>query len=159
MSCRDFEVLLSLRAAGALDPRDAARVEGHLAHCRSCAADAEDTAAALALARLPEPTEAERRVFRDLPAGALEGVRRSDRRRATAKKYAVAALAVAAAAAFALAPALLRRSGEAPVRTAAAWEQPDLDELWEDTEVLDLDPAALSGGDEPDSAALAAVDL
>lgn len=159
MSCRDFEVLLSLRATGALDARETARVEGHLAVCASCAADAEDTAAALALTSLPEPTEAERRTYRDLPARTLAALRRRAERRASAKKYAAAFFAVAAAAAFALAPALLRRPEGAPVQ-AVSWQEPDLDRIWADTQVLDLEDALAAGeGEEPDAAALAAVDF
>lgn len=157
-TCSDYDVLVSLRAVGALDVQELARVEGHLAGCAACRAQAGDTAAALSLARLPPVSETERRVYRDLPARTLAAVRRSVERRSRAKKLGAAILAVAAAAGFALAPALLRTGTDAP-QARATWQVPSLDEIWEDTEVLDLETAALAGEDEPDAAALAALDL
>jgi hypothetical protein len=35
---------------------------------------------------------------------------------------------------------------------AETWQEPDLDGLWGDTEVLELEPAAASGADETDAA-------
>ncbi len=64
----------------------------------------------------------------------------------------------AAAAALVLAPAVLRKAPTVPVaETAAAWEAPDLDTLWEDASVLDLEASA-TGGDGAD-AAYAALDF
>lgn len=48
--------LLALAAAGALDPGEAAQVEGHLRECEACAAEAEEwTRLAEGLGRMPSP--------------------------------------------------------------------------------------------------------
>jgi anti-sigma factor RsiW len=157
-TCEDLALLLSLRAAGALDPAEAARVEAHLEGCPSCRAEAAEAAEALALAALPPPSEAERRAVRDLPARALEALHRSERRRGLGKRIAAGIAVAAAAVALVLAPAVLRKAPTAPVaETAAAWEAPDLDTLWEDASVLDLEASA-TGGDGAD-AAYAALDF
>jgi anti-sigma factor RsiW len=159
MTCRDHEVLLSLRATGALDAAERARVEGHLAGCAACRAEADDLAATLELVKLPPASEAERRVLDELPARTLAAVRRSTRVRSVGTRIAVAVVAAAAAAAVALAPAVLRRDAAVPAQaTAAAWEQPDLDVIWNDTSVIDLD-ASVAAGDDGTDAALAALDL
>ena len=165
MTCRDHEVLLSLRAAGALDAAERARVEAHLAGCTRCRAEADDLAATLELVRLPPVSEAERRAYGELPGRSLAAARRSMRIRSIGKRFALAAAAAAAAAAVALAPAVLRHRAGAPAgqagqaeQTAAAWEQPDLDVIWNDTSVIDLGSSAAAGDDATD-VALAALDL
>lgn len=158
MRCRDYEVLLSLRAADALDARETARVEGHLARCDACRAAADHAAAALSLARLPPVSETERRVFRELPVRTLAALRVAGDRRSLWKEVAVVTAVAAAALLVVLAPALLRRA-EAPPADEVTWQVPDLDGIWDDTEVLDLEASAPAGGDEADAAALAALDL
>jgi anti-sigma factor RsiW len=168
-ACKDFDLLLTLHAAGALDPADAARVEAHLATCAACRAEVAADADVLAAARLPPPTDAERRALADRPRRALAELHRTDRRRAGAKRIA-AGIAVAAALLVAvLAPAVLQRTPDAPSEPAAAavaaaptWEEPDLDDVWDDAGVLELDAgaAAASNADSAGSdAALAALDL
>ncbi len=159
MSCRDYEVLLSLRAAGALDRSETARVEGHLAGCPECRAAADDTVRALSLATLPPPSDAERRALRDLPVRTLAALRLARDRRSMGKQVAVVIVAAAAGMAVVLAPAVVRKAPEAPPAAVAAWQSPDLDALWDDTGVLELDASARTGGEEPDAAALAALDL
>ncbi|HEY6003629.1 MAG TPA: zf-HC2 domain-containing protein [Anaeromyxobacter sp.] len=146
MSCRENELLLSLRAAGALGPDEAARLEGHLVLCAACRAEAEDLAAALDLAKLPPASEAERRVYGDLAERTLAELRRTARVRSLAKRIAVVFAAAAAAAAVVLAPAVLRRDARGPAGTEAAWQQPDLDALWSDASVVDLDSASAADG-------------
>jgi hypothetical protein len=173
MPCRENELLLSLRAAGALEPDEAARLEGHLVLCPRCRAEADDLAAALDLAKLPPASEAERRVYADLPGRTLAELRRTARVRSIAKRIAVGFAAAAAAAAVVLAPAILRRDARAPAGAEAAWQQPDLDTIWSDASVVDLDSSSVADGadvyadtyqgqaqdeDEAD-AALAALDL
>ncbi|HEY6097876.1 MAG TPA: zf-HC2 domain-containing protein [Anaeromyxobacter sp.] len=168
MTCRDYDVLVSLHAAGALDAAETARVEAHLAGCAACRAEAGELAAALSLAALPPASEAERRALADLPGRTIATLRRSERRRSFAKRVAVGFAAAAAAAALVLAPAVVRKSAPAPAGEAAvAWRQPDLDALWNDASVLDLDSFTLAdgsdaaqGADETDTdAALAALDI
>jgi anti-sigma factor RsiW len=161
-ACRDFDLLLSLHATGALDAAEAARVEAHLAACAACRAEVAADREALSAATLPPVSEAERRAVASVPGRALAALHRGERRRSGWKRVA-AAVAVAAAAFLAiLAPALLRRTPEVPVpagATAAAtatWQVPDLDTVWEDTAIVDLEDAAASSSGS--DAALAALD-
>jgi len=158
MTCRDHDVLLSLRAAGALDAAESVRVEAHLAGCAACRAEADALAAALGLARLPPVSDAERRVLGELPERTLAALRRSSRRRSLGKRFAAVFAAAAAAAALVLAPAVLRKDPGAPAGEAeVAWEAPDLDGIWNDTAVIDLESSVAAGEDEAD-AVLAALD-
>jgi hypothetical protein len=138
-ACRAIEPLLAEQAAGALGPDDAARVEAHLAGCASCRAEAVAYAEAIGLARLPAPSDAERRAAADLPARALAALKRADRRRTAWKPFAAGVAAAAAAFAFLLAPAAFRRHVPAPqpVQEKVAWEEPDPDALWDATAFLD----------------------
>jgi predicted anti-sigma-YlaC factor YlaD len=159
-TCEDFEVLVSLRAAGALDPADAARLDAHLEGCASCRAEAAAAAEALALAALPPLSEAERRALRDLPARTLDALHRSERRGRLGRRVLAGVAVAAAAAALVLAPAALRDSPAVPATevAAATWEEPDLDALWDDAELVDLEASAADGGDGAD-AAYAALDF
>lgn len=165
-TCKDFEPLLSLRAAGALAPAEAAPLEAHLAGCAACRAEAAACAEVLSLAKLPPPTEDERRATAGLAAGALAVLHRREGRTTSWKRTAAAVLAAAALLVAVLAPALLGKKpaappyglGGGPSATAAVWEEPDLDALWSDAEVLELDGATASGSDASD-AAVASLDL
>jgi anti-sigma factor RsiW len=157
-ACRDFDLLLPLHAAGALDAAEAARVEAHLASCAICRAEAAADAEALALAKLPPPSEAERRALADVPRRALAELHRSDRRRSGWKRAAVA-IAVAAAVLLAvLSPAVLQRTPQVPA-AAAVWQEPDLDTMWEDAGVLDLEASETESDELDTDAVLAAVEL
>jgi anti-sigma factor RsiW len=158
-ACKDREVELSLHAAGALAPDEAAGVLAHLDGCAACRAEVAASAEALALAALPPPTQEERSALDDLPERALDALRRSERRRGVARRLATALAAAAAAAAVFLAPAALRRAPIVPEEAVvvAAWEGPDLDLLWEDAGIVDLEASASLGGDHA-AAALAAFD-
>ncbi len=156
--CRDLEVLLSLRAAGALEPDEARRVEAHLSGCAACRAAAEESEEALRLAKLPPPSAAELGLLRDLPARTLDALRGAARRRGFAKRVAAGIALAAAAILLVLAPAVLRRpASPAPARTAERWQEPDVDELWADAALIEDDYSADAGGDETD-AALAALE-
>ena len=165
-ACRDFELLVSLRAADALDPGDATRLEAHLASCAACRAEADADAEALRLARLPPPTDAELRATAGLARETLAELHRREGRSSSWKRAAAAFAAAAAVAVAVLAPAYLGRrpvhppaSSEAVASgtVAAAWQEPDLDTLWSDTGILDLD-ASGSSGDAAD-AAVGSLDL
>jgi anti-sigma factor RsiW len=167
-ACKDFDHLLPLHAAGALEPDEASRVEAHLATCAACRAEAAADAAVLSLAKLAPPSDAERRAVADVPRRALAELHRADGRRARWKRSLVGIAAAAAALLAVLSPAVLQREARLPRDAAlvtaadaeAAWEEPDLDTLWEDSGLLDLDAsgAAVTSLDETD-AALVAVDL
>jgi anti-sigma factor RsiW len=158
-ACDELQVLISLRAAGALEPAEEATVASHLAGCAPCRAEAERDAAILDLARLPPASDREVRLVAGVPARALPALHRVERRRGIAKRIVTVLAAVAAATAMVVAPVLLRKPAPELVAdvAAATWEEPDLDGLWGDTEVLELEPAAASGADETD-AAYAALD-
>ncbi len=142
MTCKDLDLLLPLRACGALAPDEAAPVEAHLAGCPACRAEADADAAVLALAKLPPPSEAERRATAGVARGALAALHATERRRTSFMRVS-AGIAVAAAALLAvLAPAVLRRTPTAPVVTALTWQEPDLDTIWEDAGLLDVEASA-----------------
>jgi anti-sigma factor RsiW len=170
-ACNDFDALLSLHAAGALEPADAARVEAHLAACARCRAEAARDAEALSLARLAPPSDAERRALADVPRRTLADLERWDPRQPSWKRFAAISAVSAAAVVAAVVVALVAPAGfrQAPtvipvppsavvVETTPAWEAPDLDTLWEDAGLLDVDATAVAYGTGSD-AALAAVDF
>jgi anti-sigma factor RsiW len=160
--CREHEPLVAARIAGDISAGDAARLEAHLAGCPACRGEVAGCEAALDAARLPPVSDEERRAFADLaPALLAEQPRRAARR--TATRWFAVGLAAAAAAVLAIsAPALLRRTpaplpppagalaqldgvgqqrgaaGQEDLVVEASWE-PDLDQLWADTAILDLD--------------------
>lgn len=135
MACPELELSLSLRAAGALSPEEAASVETHLARCPGCRADADAAAEVLELVRLPQPSAAELVAARRAAQRLGIEVRRVQRRRVAARWAAV----VAVAASLAVATQLPRR-GEAPSRGEALvpWQPPSVEELWRASAVLEL---------------------
>lgn len=163
--CRELELALSLRAAGALDAAEGARVDAHLAECPACRAEAARTAEVLDLARLPPPTPAEHRALSDLSVRVAAGLKprvstlREPASLRAGRRLAAGILVAAGIAAIAIAPVVVRRqhppaarpvAGEtasapatAPAGEAteqdAAWQEPDLDTLWQDTAVVALD--------------------
>jgi len=175
-ACKDLEVLLSLRAAGALEPAEAAHVEAHLQGCAACRAEAAASEDVLRLAKLPPPSDAERRATATLAKDALAELRRGEARAASWKRGTAAFAAAAAVALFVLAPAMLARKPVLPqvATTAGAqarddgWQSPDLDTLWSDADVLDVSNASAiatstasystSSNDTTDDTAYLAVD-
>jgi anti-sigma factor RsiW len=167
-ACKDFDLLLTLHATGALEPAEASRLEAHLAGCAACRAEAARDAEVLALAKLPPPSDAERRAVadRELPRRAASALHRADHRRAGWKRAAVG-IAIAAAALFAvLSPGVLRRPSQVPAvpptqvpAAALAWQEPDLDTLWSDSAVLDFGAAASGADGDATDLTLAALDF
>lgn len=158
-ACRELEVLVSLRAAAALEPDEELRVDAHLRVCASCRDEADRAAEVIGLARLPAATERERSAIHAVPDRALLRLHRREARRGAGKRYLAAGAAIVAAAAIVLAPGLIRHP--APVAPAVAvepagWQAPDLDALWEDAAVVDLDGGALASDGR--DAALAALE-
>lgn len=110
--CPEFETLLLDRAAGSLDGAEAARVETHLAGCEACRAEAAILEAALSAARLPPPTEAERRALDRAEAATLRhwrGAEGSRRNRSLMQGFAAGFAVAAAAAVLVIAPGAYRR--------------------------------------------------
>lgn len=164
--CRELEVALSLRAAGALDAAEGARLDAHLAECPACRAEAARTAELLDLARLPPPTLAEHRALGDLPVRVAASMRpevatlSAPSGLRNARRLAAGLLVAAGIAAIAIAPVMVRRqrppaaaNGEVSETVSApaaapggegaqgesAWQEPDLDTLWQDAAVVTLD--------------------
>ena len=167
-ACKDFDLLLSLRATGALEPAEAARVEAHLQGCTACRAEAEADADVLRLAALPPPSDAERRATASLARDTLAELHRREGRTASWKRVVAAFAAAAAVLVAVLAPAMLGRQGVYPppgagsatagaTASATSWQEPDLDTLWSDTGVLDLSGSSTSS--EASDAAVASLDL
>jgi anti-sigma factor RsiW len=158
--CTGFEGLLLDRAAGDLSQADEARLDAHLAGCDACRVEGEALAAALSMAALPPPSEAERAALTGLAESVRMEQRRAELRLRPPLRYAAAMLAVAAAAAFLLAPAFSRRGPSLPPAELAAaglagagageWEAPDSDEVWTASDLASDDgaAAAMAGADE-----------
>jgi len=165
--CRELEVLVSLRAAGAeLAAPDAARLDAHLERCPACRSALERSRELLDLVRLPAPDASENLVLADLPSRALAELRRRDRRRGLARRVVAAAAGMAVAAGVALAllsPALrgrapeLAAAGRPPKATQVAWQEPDMDALWKASAIVDYGTGSSADSSVTD-AVLAAYD-
>jgi anti-sigma factor RsiW len=95
-ACHEYEELLTLHAAGALEPDDEARVRAHLESCAACRSEAESTASVLSGLALPPPSAAMRERMDALPQRTLGAWRREQVRRAFQARTAGALLAAAA---------------------------------------------------------------
>ncbi len=150
-ACKDFNLLISLRAAGALEPAEATRLDAHLESCAACRAEADADAEVLGLAKLPPLTEAERRAANGLARDVVAELHRSEGRRVAWKRAAGGFVAAAALLVAVVTPGLLGKKASPPpsmtettVATASAtWQEPDLDTLWSDSGVLDEDSLRL----------------
>jgi anti-sigma factor RsiW len=113
-ACRDQDELLTLHAAGALEPEEEARVRAHLESCAACRAELEAHHEVLELAALPPPSPREQAVLAALPRTTLSTWRRTQVQRAARLRTAGALLAAAAAVLFVLGPVVQRRTTTAP---------------------------------------------
>jgi predicted anti-sigma-YlaC factor YlaD len=111
-ACHEYEELLTLHAAGALEPAEEARVREHLESCAACRSEAESTASVLSGVALPPPSPAMRERVEALPQRALSAWRREQVRRAFQARTAGALLAAAAVVLLVVRPSLPR--GETP---------------------------------------------
>jgi len=151
MSCAPFDPLLAERAAGEpIAPADAARLDAHLATCARCRAELSAYQDALGLARLPAVSDAERQSLSQLSARVRAELRRAPvanaLRRILVLGLAAAAVIVVVANTVVIPSA--RRGAEPPV--AAAWKEPDVDELLSrvEKEHAELAIASLASDDE-----------
>lgn len=101
--CPELVSSLPARVLGALERAESLRVDGHVAGCRACSAEASGFADALAVASLAPPSGAERQALEEVPARVLAALRG---RRAAQMLRAFTLAAVGATLALAL--ALLR---------------------------------------------------
>ena len=96
--CAEMKKLLAERASGPLEASEAAVLDGHLAQCPRCRADAAQWEGLFALVALAPPTLREEAGMRDLPARALVALRARERQtRRTRFVSAAAGLLIAAA--------------------------------------------------------------
>jgi anti-sigma factor RsiW len=117
-ACQDQEELLTLHAAGALEPEDEARLSAHLASCEACRNEAESTARVLAEVALPPPSSALREQMEALPERALGAWRREQVRKAFRARTVGALLAAAAAVLVVVGPSLPHPGTTSPVAHA-----------------------------------------
>lgn len=132
-ACQDYEELLTLHAAGALEPAEEARVRAHLETCAACQRELRSTAGLLSQVALPPPSPAEQARLEALPQRTLGRWRREQVRRAMRMRTVGALMASAAAVLLVLTltlpgeeapPALTPlASPEAPSETQEAFEQ------------------------------------
>jgi predicted anti-sigma-YlaC factor YlaD len=164
-ACSRVARLLSLRTTGDLDADESARLEAHLAGCAGCRDELAAVSAVLELAKLPPPSDAERRVTATLAHDTVIRLRRQEGRATAWKRAAVGLMAAVAVTLAVLTPAMLGRRGVSPpagvadgaATTATSSWEPDLDTVWGDTAILD-DDVATAGADASD-AAVASLDL
>jgi anti-sigma factor RsiW len=112
-ACKDFEELLTLHAAGALEPSEEARVRTHLESCAACRSEAESTARVLTEVALPPPAPKMRERMEALPQQALGAWRREQVRQAFRARTVGAVLAAAAVVLVVVGPSL-RPTGVPP---------------------------------------------
>jgi anti-sigma factor RsiW len=121
-ACHEYEELLSLYAAGALEPDEEARVRAHLESCAACRSEVESTARVLSDVALSPPSPAMREKLEALPRRTLGAWRREQVRRAFHARTAGALLAAAAVVLLVVRPSLPR--GETPRAPVAIPEAP-----------------------------------
>lgn len=111
-ACPEYDEMLTLHAAGALETEDAARVRAHLETCAGCRAEAESSAELLGRLAPPVPTAREESLVDALPSRTLSAWRREQVRKAARMQWVGALMAAAAVVMLVLVP-----SGRVPVRT------------------------------------------
>jgi predicted anti-sigma-YlaC factor YlaD len=116
-ACQDNDELLTLFAAGALEPEEEARVRAHLDACAGCRAEAEANHEVLGLAALPPPSVKEQAVMAALPRTTVGVWRRAQVQQAARMRTAGALMAAAAVVLLVLGPVLQRRVATPPAPT------------------------------------------
>ncbi|MFY0569601.1 zf-HC2 domain-containing protein [Archangium lansingense] len=117
-ACQDQDELLTLFAAGALEPEEAARVRAHLDTCAACRSEAEANHDVLGLAALPPPSVREQAVVAALPQTTVGAWRREQVQKAARMRTAGALMAAAAVVLLVMGPVVQRRTGTPPLPTA-----------------------------------------
>jgi hypothetical protein len=157
-ACRELEVMVSLRAAGATEGEDARILDAHLATCERCRRDVASISVALRLAKVPPATQTERRAVVDLADRTLAAYERRHERRSAGRRVALTAAAVSAFVIALVVPFTVRNPQPSPEVAAAdvvlpaardafvpvalepgvravlheEWQVPDLEDVWAD---------------------------
>ncbi len=121
-ACQEYEELLTLYAAGALEPDEESRVRAHLESCAACRSESESTARVLSGLALPPASPAMREQTEALPQRALGAWRREQVRRAFQARTVGALMAAAAVVLLVVRPSLPRE--ETPRAPAPRMEAP-----------------------------------
>jgi anti-sigma factor RsiW len=119
-ACQEYEELLTLHAAGALEPDEEARVRAHLASCAACRSEAESNARVLADVALPAPSPAMKQRMEALPQRTLGAWRQQQVRQAFRARTAGAVLAAAAVVLLVVSPSLRGAGVSTPAVTQPA---------------------------------------
>jgi anti-sigma factor RsiW len=127
--CDDLEARILDRVAGTLPAEESAALQAHLDGCPRCRAWAASCQEAVQLATLPEPSEAEVRLFAQLPGRARAAFRGRAQRPAWGRPFALGALGMAALAAVLVVGGPRWRAGGAGSPLAAALEEQEPSEL------------------------------
>jgi anti-sigma factor RsiW len=157
-ACEELEARILDRVAGALPPEESAALQAHLDGCPKCRAWAAACREAVELAALPEPSEAEVRLFAQLPGRAGAAFRERARRPSWARPVALGVLGAAALAAVLVVggPRWRSRGGPSPPAAALEAQEPSELETWalsdplEDPEEQVLDDASVEPDDFAD---------
>jgi anti-sigma factor RsiW len=126
-SCDELESAILDRVAGTLAPAEAAALQVHLDGCPRCRAWQSSCVEAVRLASLPEPSEAELKIFAHLPARARAEFR--ERSRSSRWGRVLIATALGGAALASLLLVVTPRMGSGRDTLFAAAEEPDESEL------------------------------
>lgn len=161
-ACQDYEELLTLHAAGALEPSEEALVRAHLETCAACRTEAQATASLLGQVALPALSSAEKEKVEALPQRVAGAWRREQVRKALRTRTVGALMATAAVLLLMVAPSILRHedprivpSPSAGTSAAAAdpeedWETEAEFEQWASADPLSqmVEPAEFLDDDE-----------
>lgn len=117
-ACHDQDELLTLFAAGALEPEEQARVRTHLDSCAACRSEVEANHEVLGLAALPPPSAREQAVEEALPRTTVGAWRRAQVQQAARMRTAGALMAAAAVVLLVLGPVVQHRASTPPPASA-----------------------------------------
>ncbi|HLL01437.1 MAG TPA: zf-HC2 domain-containing protein [Myxococcaceae bacterium] len=107
-ACQDYEELLTLHAAGALESAEEALVRAHLESCAACRSEAQATASLLGQVALPALSSAEKQKLEALPQRVTGAWRKEQVRKALRTRAVGALMATAAVLLLMVAPSILR---------------------------------------------------
>lgn len=137
-ACQDYEELLTLHAAGALEPDEEAQVRAHLESCAACRSEAQATADLLGQVAPPALSAAEKEKLEALPQRVTGAWRKEQVRKALRTRTVGALMATAAVLLLMVAPSILRH-GEPRVEPGTPAELSAAAAAAEDSEEWDTE--------------------